>query len=110
MSLSQRLNKRVTIKQKSTTPDEIGQPIETWSNFITTGDGKVWAEIDDMSGREYVAAGANQSTLVTKITIRHVSGIDSSMRIIYESDTYGIDAALNKGSRTILLMCKRLAA
>lgn len=110
MSLSQRLNKRVTIQQKSTTPDEIGQPIETWTNFVTAGDGKVWAEVNDVSGREYVAAGANQSAVLTKITIRYRAGVVSSMRVLHGTDTYSIEAALQQGPRDMLLMCKRLAA
>lgn len=95
------LNQRVTIQQQSTAVDEIGQPVVSWSDVAT-----VWAEVKDVSGREYIAAGAEQSAVLTKITIRKRSGIVSSMRVLHGSDTYGIDAVL-ENDRTTLLMCKR---
>ena len=98
-----RLNKRVTIQQQSTAVDEIGQPVVSWSDVAT-----VWAEVKDVSGREYIAAGAIQSAVLTKITIRKRAGIVSAMRVLHGSDTYSIDAVLESGL-TMLLMCKRSA-
>ncbi len=103
MSLAMRLNQRVTIQQQSTAVDEIGQPVVSWSDVAT-----VWAEVKDVSGREYIAAGAEQSAVLTKITIRQRDGIVSAMRVLHGSDTYGIDAVL-ESDRTMLLMCKRSA-
>ena len=97
------LNQRVTIQQQSTAVDEIGQPVVSWADVAT-----VWAEVKDVSGREYIAAGAEQSAVLTKITIRKRSGIVSAMRVLHGSDTYGIDAVL-ESDRTMLLMCKRSA-
>ena len=103
MSLAMRLNKRVTIQQQSTAVDEIGQPVVSWSDVAT-----VWADVKDVSGREYIASGAEQSAVLTKITIRKRSGIVSAMRVLHGSGTYGIDAVL-ESDRTMLLMCKRSA-
>ena len=103
MSLAQRLNKRVTIQQQSTAQDEIGQPDVSWADVLT-----VWAEVKDVSGREYMAAGAVQDAVQTKITIRHLSGVVASMRAVCGPDTYNIEAILGQDNRTLLLMCKRI--
>ena len=107
MSLAQRLNKRVLIQRRTTTQDGAGQPVESWANVVTSGDGKVWAEVADLSGREYLAADAEQAQTQTKITIRYRAGIESSMRVLHGATVYAIDAALDQAGRTILLMCSR---
>lgn len=105
-----RLNKRVTIQAPATGQDELGQPIIGWTNFIMTGDGKVWASVADVSGREYIAAGAVQSAVLTKITIRYRDGVVAAMRVLQGGDVYGIEAVLRQGPRDLLLVCKRLDA
>jgi len=110
MSLAARLNKRVIIQRRTTARDEIGQPLpDAWENVIP-GDGKVWAEVRDISGRAFIAAGAEQSKVQTAITIRHRAGIAEQMRVLCGADTYQIDAALGQDGRTIQLMCSRVSA
>jgi SPP1 family predicted phage head-tail adaptor len=104
MSLAMRLNKRITIQQNGITQDEIGEPVNGWSDVAT-----VWASIMDISGREYVAAAAAQNSVTTKIVIRHRAGIAPAMRVIHGADTYNIEAVLGQDNRTLLLMCARAA-
>lgn len=110
MSLAARLNKRVLIQVPPTGQDENGEPLTTWTDLVTdTTDHKVWADIQDISGREFVAAEAGQNKVQTKITIRERSGIVPSMRVVHGSDTYNIEAVLGQDNRSLLLMCSRLA-
>ena len=104
MSLAQRLNKRVTIQAQSTAQDEIGQPVQTWATVA-----EVWAEVADVSGREYIAAGGVQNSANTKITVRHIAGIVPSMRVLAGADAYNIESVLGQDNRTLLLMCRRVA-
>lgn len=101
-SLSIRLNKRITIQQQSATQDDAGQPINTWVDVAT-----LWAEIRDVSGREFIAADGQQKQVQTKILIRHREGIESQMRVLHGSNTYNIEAVLGQDNRTLLLMCSR---
>lgn len=108
MSLAARLNKRVLIQAPPTGQDANGEPLTTWTDFVTdTTDHKVWAEVSDISGREYVAAAAVQNSVQTKILIRYRDGIKASMRVVHGSDIYNIETPLEQGGRTILLMCSK---
>lgn len=106
MSLANSLNKRVLI-QAPAGQDEAGQPGIGWVNVRTTGDNKVDAGITDISGREFVSAGATQNQVTTKILIRYRAGIKANMRVLYRSDVYNIEAVLGQDGRTLLLMCSR---
>jgi SPP1 family predicted phage head-tail adaptor len=97
-----KLNRRVTIEQQSTTQDEYGQPVETWTEVAT-----VWADIRDITGKEFVSAQATQNPVQTKITIRYRAGILPAMRVVHGSDTYNIEAVLGQDRISLLLMCSR---
>jgi SPP1 family predicted phage head-tail adaptor len=105
MSLSARLNKRVTIQKAGAGQDALGQPVKGWTNLVTAGDGKVWAEVKDVNGRQYVAAQAGQNAVQTQITIRSREGVLPTMRVLYGSNIYDIEAVLEADSRTLALMC-----
>ncbi|MDC8756258.1 phage head closure protein [Janthinobacterium fluminis] len=108
MSLGARLNKRVLLQVRSVAQDEAGEPLPAaWVNVVADGDGKLWAEVRDVSGREFVAAGATQNTVLTTITIRHRGGIAAAMRVLHGADIYNIEAVLGRDGRQLLLMCSR---
>ncbi len=102
-----KLDKRVTIQAPATGQDAYGQPLTGWTNVVTDGDGKVWASIADLTGREYLAAAAVQASAQSKITIRYRAGIVAAMRILYGADIYNIEAVLGQDKRQLLLMCSR---
>lgn len=104
MSLSIQLNKRITIQSPATGQDASGEPLTGWSDVAT-----VWASIIDISGREYVVAAALQNSAQTKITIRHRDGIAPAMRVLHGTISYSIEAVLGQDSRSLLLICKRMA-
>ena len=108
MSLAARLNKRILLQVMGPAKDAAGQPIAAdWTNVITDGDGKLWAEIRDVSGREFVAAGATQNQVMTTITIRYRAGVLDKMRALHGADVYRIEAVLGQDGRTLALMCSR---
>lgn len=107
MSLSARLNKRITIQVLATGQDAIGQPTEDWTNLITEGDGKCWAEVKDVSGKEFIAADAENAKVTTRITIRHRADVTAAMRVLHGVNAYNVLAALGQADRTLLLMCER---
>lgn len=108
MSLAPRLNKRVTIQVHAAGQDAAGQPLPSgWVNFLADGDGKVWAGIRDISGREFAAAGATQNQVVSTITIRHREGIVAKMRVVHGNHIYNIEAVLGQDGRTLSLMCSK---
>lgn len=96
------LSSKVSIQQPVTAQDALGQPIQAWVEVA-----KVWANIADISGREFIASGAMQHTVQTKITIRYRAGIVPAMRVVHQADSYNIEAVLTQGSLSLLLMCSR---
>lgn len=103
MSIAHRLRHRVTIEQRTQTRDEFGGVVESWETVAI-----VPAEVWPLSGREFVAAQAEQAGVTTRITIRYQAGIEPAMRITHDGRTYNIKAVLPDSTlrRHITLMCE----
>ncbi|MEX6663692.1 phage head closure protein [Pseudomonas sp. W2-17] len=56
--------------------------------------GKVWAAIEPLSAREFIAAAAGQSEVAARIVIRYRPGITSTMRVLYRGKVYNIQGVL----------------
>ena len=100
-----RLRHRVQIQEYVTTQDsETGSVSEAWATVA-----EVWAEVMPMSGREFVAAQMPTPGVTTRITIRHVDGVDASMRVLHGSMIYNIKAVLADPTllRHLTLMCEQ---
>lgn len=110
MTIAHRLNKRVLLQQLVAGKTASGAPTETWENVIKTGDGKIWAGIRDLTGRQYVAAGGTQNAVQTEIEIRHRAGVVPAMRVVHGADLYDIEAVLDQQGRALKLMCKKGAS
>jgi len=100
-------NRKIWIQRRTEGQAPDGQPIEEWTNVTFT---QLWADIRDISGREYVAAGAEQSEVTTRIRIWRHDEVTAAMRVLHGATVYDIKAALLEGSDTTLLMCTRRQA
>lgn len=98
------LNERITIQQQSTSQNAIGEIAQTWSDVAT-----VWAEIKDITGREYTIANAAQNEVQTRIRIRYRDGLLPAMRAMHGSIVYNVQAVLNpSGAKDdLVLMCSK---
>ena len=76
---------RVTIEQPTSTPNELGEPVLSWSTFAT-----VSANVAPLSSREAVQYGEVLGVMTHKVTIRYLPGLLSSMRVIYRDRTLEI--------------------
>jgi len=106
------MNERVTIQAPGTTQDANGEPVAGWTDVAT-----VWAGVVDITGREYVAAGATQASAQTKITIRYMPGIVPAMRVVHGLATgsppvpltvYNVESVLGQDRKQLVLMCTRM--
>ena len=66
-----------------------GELIQNWVEVA-----KVWAAIEPLSAREFVAASSEQAKVSTRITIRAREGLDESMRIYHKGKYYNIHGIL----------------
>lgn len=74
-----KLRHRIQIQQKVTGQDpQTGEQLtEQWVDFA-----KVWASVEDLSARDFIAAQAGQSEAKTRIVIRYREGITPAMRVV----------------------------
>ena len=96
------LTQRVSVERRTTAPDELGQPVDTWIALAT-----LWAAVEPVAGREFIAGGALQSQLTTKIRIRYLAGLTTADRVIHGGRQYNILSVIDYRSarREIVLMC-----
>lgn len=82
------LRHRITVQVMGPDRDEDNYPIKpVWTDYK-----KLWAKVTHLSGRDLIAAQANQSKIVARLKIRYREDIDTTMRVIYKSKTYAIDS------------------
>jgi SPP1 family predicted phage head-tail adaptor len=87
---SGKLRHRITVQNPVYTQDsQTGAMTPAWQTFK-----EVWAAIEPLSARDFVAAQAQQSKVVARITIRYLPGITAAMRILHGSNIYVIEGIL----------------
>jgi SPP1 family predicted phage head-tail adaptor len=99
---------RLTFQAKSTATDELGQPLNVWTDAF-----KCWGEVAPMSGRELIAAAAVQSEVTHTISVRYRPELQNpkdvaAMRVLFGSRfglrVFDIHASMNQDERNRLVM------
>ena len=96
-------DQRITIQQPSASVDALGQRVETWSDVAT-----VWARARPVRGREFFAAGAEQSEAAVTFGILYRSDVTAAMRVLWRSVPHAIVADpidVDGGRHTTELIC-----
>jgi SPP1 family predicted phage head-tail adaptor len=88
---SRALNRLVSIRQRASGQDTIGQPSQTWNELRSA-----WANIWHGSGAEAIKADATASTVKASIRILRTAGVGvtAGMRVHHGSVIYDIRAVL----------------
>lgn len=96
------LRHRVTIQAPAEGRDSMGAVTSTWGDVAT-----VWAAVEPLSGREYLAAGQMQHQVTTRIRMRYRDGITTKMRVKHGESYYDIQGVINIDGRNreLHLMC-----
>lgn len=85
-----KLRHRITIQTKAQTQDpQTGELVVGWVEFAT-----VWASVEPLSARDFIAAQAGQSEITARITIRYRPGVLDTMRILHRGAAYSIQGVL----------------
>jgi SPP1 family predicted phage head-tail adaptor len=100
------LNRRITIETPTVTRDTYGAEILTWSTLVT-----VWASKQHKTSREFYAVSKINSEVTDLFVIRFRTGLNTRMRINYDSKYYDILGADDPDGRrvSIQLLCKVVA-
>ena len=93
---------RVTLQQAARTPDGMGGFAEAWQGIAT-----VWAEVQPLTGKAYLAAQQVQSSVSHRVRIRYRDGVTPDMRVMFGTRHFAIDAVLcpDERKRELHLMC-----
>lgn len=101
-----KLRHRVTFQAPGLVQDPVtGEMMPGWTDFAS-----VWAEITDLSVKEYLAAQSAQSEVSTRVRIRFREGVNATMRIIHRGDIYnihGVQRDPDSGIEWLTLPCSR---
>jgi len=104
-----RLRSRVELKTLKYRQDEnSGAMMESWQSA-----GAVWAGIEALSARDFIAASAAQSAISARAIIRYRADIKAGMRLIHNHATYHIEGALpdkHSGQDYLTLLLKTVSA
>lgn len=85
-----KLRHRITIQAPGLTQDPVtGEMLPGWTEFAS-----VWASIEPLSARDFIAAQSGQSEISARIVIRYRPGVLPTMRIIHRSKVYAIQGVL----------------
>ena len=97
-----RLRHRVVLQYPVDTRSATGGVTTTY-----TADSTVWAAIEPISGKEYLASQQAQNEVSVSILIRYHPTIDESWRVTHGGKTYAIETIINHDMRNHLLtlMC-----
>lgn len=90
---SGKLRHRIILQNPVETQDQnTGEIIETWEDLVT-----LWAAIEPLSAREFVASQEEDSKVTARITIRYRTNIDAKMRIYHAAKNayYNIEGVLS---------------
>lgn len=101
-------DQRVTIQSLSTVQDATTGNVDTgWITFAT-----VYAAVEPLTSREFLAAAATQSKVTARIIIDRLAGILPSMRVVHGSHVYKIEGILESANsvRDLTLMCSEIVA
>lgn len=101
-----KLRHRITLQKSAKAQSPVtGEIVNSWVDVA-----KLWADVVDLSAREFVTAQAGQSEITSRITIRYREDVTSKDRILYRSQIYNIQGVLaddKSGSEYLTLPCAK---
>lgn len=94
-----RFNQRVTLQAPVATLDELGQPVDGWTEVDT-----VWAEANPTRSQELSSGGSTDSQIDVVFRVRYRTDITAAMRVVWRSTPYALigDPVDVRGRREVL--------
>jgi len=89
-----RLNKYVTIQEPIRLTNDYGEEEIKWIEFS-----KVWAGVSPLSGREFFNMQQVNNANIIRVTIRYISNIKDTFRILYGDRILPIKHIIDKNEK-----------
>lgn len=103
---AQELNRRVQLQRSTPVIDpSTGYDHDEWATFA-----EVFAKVEPLVGREYLAAAAMQSEGITKFTMRYRDDLLPTDRLLFDGKEWNVQSIQNvrSGNRELLIYAKAL--
>lgn len=99
------LRHRVEVQEATETRNSHGGVVRGWA---TIADGKLWASVDPLTGREFFEAQRVDSDVSLKVRMRYDDRVTTSHKIRHDGRDLQIVSVLNQRdiNKSMLLMCK----
>ena len=91
-----RLRHRVAIHQMAETTNSLGEVERSYTLFR-----HVWASVDAFQSREAIVQQRLESAVIYKVRMRHVDGLEPSMRLIWKTHTLEITSMIDKFDESV---------
>ena len=98
------LDQRIVIERRTGATNDWGEPLpDDWTALCT-----VWASVEPLVGREFLAAQAVQSDVSTRVRMRYRPGVTAGDRLSHEGRIYNIESVVDVRSarRELVLMVR----
>lgn len=91
---------RVTLRKPTFAQNEFGEPVKTYVDGDT-----VWAAIEPISGREFIANAGVRTEYTVKITINYRRDVTADYQIVHGNTTYELTSPPIPDAIRVDLMC-----
>lgn len=100
------LRHRITLQIYTEQSDGYGGVSKSWNDYKT-----IWANVEPLSGREFIQAQQTQTMYSHRIRTRFFSDFNESMRILYKNQVYEIESIINvdERNRELEIMCTEMS-
>jgi SPP1 family predicted phage head-tail adaptor len=90
-----KLRERVTIQQASESRTAMGEVVQTWATYTDRR-----ASVEGISSRELLQMGQSQTEASHRVRLRYVTGLKTSMRLLWRNRILEIVSLLEHDNRT----------
>lgn len=103
-----KLRHRITLQHNLQTQDpQTGAMLDGWADVA-----QLWARVEPLSVRDFIAAQAAQSLVSHRITLRYRAGLQAGMRVLHGAAVYRVLGVLpdpRSGREYLTLPCSELS-
>lgn len=90
-----KLDRQVTLLQRTVTRDAAGAAVESWQGVAL-----LWAHVKETTAREFFASDHKASEVSRVFVVRYRDGINSANhRVLYRGESHDIDSVVEVGRR-----------
>lgn len=89
------MTERVRVEQPTEVRNRFGESVQSWATYAER-----WASIEELSSREFLSQGQQQTEITHRVRMRYLDGMEPTMRLVWRDRTLEIVSLLEHGNRS----------